>query len=319
MKIAITGGLGFIGGRLAAALAAAGHEIVVVTRPPGKKRAAELPPRARVEAIGLEDEAKLAAAFAGCDAVAHCAGINREIGEQTYEKVHVLGTKNVVNAARKAGARKIVFTSFLRARPDCGSGYHVSKWAAEETIRGSGLDYTIVKPGVIYGRGDHMLDHLSHAFYTFPIFALVGMRDQMVRPMAVEDLVRVLRAALVEGRMTRETVAVVGPEEITLREAVNRVARVLQKRPLMLRLPLFFHYALGWMLERVMRTPLVSVAQVRILSEGIIAPLPPCGWAPEDLRPRLAFTEEQIRRGLPEPGAFGLSDLLCHTEGGAKL
>jgi uncharacterized protein YbjT (DUF2867 family) len=319
MKIAITGGLGFIGGRLAEALAAAGHEVVVVTRPRGKRRLAPLPPRTTVAAVGLEDEAELARAFAGCDAVAHCAGINRELGAQTYEKVHVLGTMNVVNAARRAGARKIVFTSFLRARPDCGSGYHESKWAAEEIIRGSGLDYTIVKPGVIYGKGDHMLDHLSHAFYTFPIFALVGMRDQLVRPMAVEDVVRVLRAALVEGRMTRETVAVVGPEEMTLREAVGRVAKVLDKRPLMMRLPLFFHYAMGWMLERAMRTPLVSVAQVRILSEGIVTPLPACGWVPEDLRPRLAFTEEQIRRGLPEAGAFGFADLRCGTEGGAKL
>jgi NADH dehydrogenase len=319
MKIAITGGLGFIGGRLARALAASGNEIVLITRTTGKTRAAEPPPRAKLAAIGLENEEELASAFAGCDAVAHCAGINREISDQTYEKVHVEGTKNVVGAARRAGVRKIVFISFLRARPGCGSGYHESKWAGEEMIRGAGLDYTILKPGVIYGRGDHMLDHLSRAFYTFPVFALVGMRDQWVRPMAVEDLVRILCAALVEGCLSRKTVAVVGPEEITLREAVQRVARVVRKRPLMVRLPLFFHYAMGWLLERVMRTPLVSVAQVRILSEGVIESLPACGTVPDDLLPRLAFTEDQIRRGLPEPGAFGFSDLRCPPIGGQRL
>ncbi|MGD1083119.1 MAG: NAD(P)H-binding protein [Verrucomicrobiota bacterium] len=313
MKIAITGGLGFIGGRLAESLAAAGNEIVLVTRPAGKKRAAAPPPGARVEAVGLEDEAKLALAFAGCEAVAHCAGINREIGDQTYDKVHLAGSKNVVGAARKAGVRKIVFTSFLRARLGCGSRYHESKWAAEEIIRGSGLDHTILKPGVTYGRGDHMLDHLSRAFHTFPVFALVGMKDQLIRPMAVEDLVRVLIAALVDGRMSRQTVAVLGPEEMTLRQAVGRVAGVVGKRPVMVRLPLFFHYALAWALERAMRTPLVSLAQVRILSEGIVEPLPPCEWAPDDLSPRLPFTEEQIRRGLPAPGAFSFSDLRCHA------
>jgi NADH dehydrogenase len=267
----------------------------------------------------LEDEEKLVRAFAGCDAVAHCAGINRELGAQTYEKVHVMGTRNEVNAARKAEVRKIVFVSFLRARPDCGSGYHESKWAAEEIIRASGLDYTIVKPGVIYGKGDHMLDHLSHAFYTFPVFALVGMKDQFIRPMAVEDVVRVLRAALIERRMANETVAVVGPEEMTLCEAVMRVAKVLDKDPLMFRLPVFFHYAMAWVLECIMRTPLVSLAQVRILSEGLVVPAPPCHWVPEDLRARLAFTPEQIRRGLPEAGAFGLADLRCTAKGGARL
>ena len=56
--------------------------------------------------------------------------------------------------------------SFLRARPDCGSPYHESKWAAEQLIRESGLDYTILKAGMIYGRGDHLIDqpppHRAH-------------------------------------------------------------------------------------------------------------------------------------------------------------
>jgi len=308
MKIAVSGGLGFIGNTLAQTLAAAGHQIVLVTRPNGKRNGKESLPNATTFTVGLCDEEKLAEAFAGCDAVAHCAGINREIGSQTYDNIHIVGTKNVVNAARKAGVRKIVFISFLRARPGCGSPYHESKWAAEEIIRGSGLDYTILKPGVIYGRGDHMLDHLSHAFYTFPFFALVGMKDQLIRPTAVEDIARILRAALVEGRLSRQTVAVTGPEELTLRAAVERVAHVVNRRPWMFRLPLFFHYAFGWVLERLMRTPLVALAQVRILSEGIVEPLPPCAFVPDDLAPRQAFTEEQIRRGLPAPGAFGLTD-----------
>ena len=307
MKIAITGGRGFIGGCLARELAAAGHEMIIITRP-GKKVAAS---SRNTFAIGLNDENKLAGEFAKCDAVAHCAGINREIGDQTYDKVHIAGTRNVVNAARRAGVRKIVFVSFLRARPACGSGYHESKWTAEEIIRGSGLNYTILKPGVIYGRGDHMLDHLSRAFYTLPFFAFVGLKDQLIRPTAVDDMARILRAALVEGRLDRETVAVTGPEELTLRAAVERVATVVGRSPVMFRLPVFFHYAFGWMLERLMRTPLVALAQVRILSEGVVEPLPACPSVPGDLAPRQRFTREQIRRGLPTPGAFKLSDLRC--------
>jgi uncharacterized protein YbjT (DUF2867 family) len=101
-----------------------------------------------------------------------------------------------MEAARIAGVGKVALLSFLRARANCGSGYHESKWAAEEILRESGLDYTILKAGVIYGRGDHMLDHLSHALFTLPVFATVGLRDRAVRPLAVEDLVKALEAVL---------------------------------------------------------------------------------------------------------------------------
>ncbi len=69
------------------------------------------------------------------------------------------------------------------------------------------------------------------------------------------------------------------------------------------------HCALGWCLERVMTIPLVSLAQLRILSEGIVEPFPPCDRLPDDLQPRAFFTADQIRKGLPNAGAFGLKDL----------
>jgi NADH dehydrogenase len=297
---------------LARALVRDGHEVVLVARGNHvSDPAASGLLRIRFHRSDLSDPKKLAAAFAGCDAVAHCAGINRQIGFQTYQRVHVEGTRNVVRAAQWAGARRLALLSFLRARPRCGSAYHESKWAAEEIVRASALDYTILKAGVIYGKGDHMLNHLSHAFHTFPAFGLVGFKEPRIRPMAVADVVRILRAALVDGRLPRQTLAVFGPEEMTLSEAVRRVARVANKRPLILRLPLWFHYALAWVLERLMVVPLVSIAQVRILSEGIVEPVPPCDLPPDDLKPRLPFDAERIRAGLPEAKAFGLADCRC--------
>lgn len=296
MKIAVTGGTGFVGRHLAARLAAEGHEVVSISRRTG---------------VALDDPEALARAFAGCDAVAHCAGINREIGEQTFERVHVDGTRAVLAAMESANVGKIVFMSFLRARPDCGSAYHESKWQAEELIRASGLDYTIAKAGMVYGRGDHMLDHLSHALHTFPLFATVGLHEQPVRPLAVADLVDVLRAALVDGRLSRETVAITGAEQLTLGEAVRRVADVVDRHPLMFPMPVWFHRLLAVIAEWTMVVPLVARAQVRILSESVVDPLPFASALPPDLQPRRRFTEEMIRAGLPAPGPFGLRDLRC--------
>jgi nucleoside-diphosphate-sugar epimerase len=100
MKIAITGGSGFVGRHLALRLAAEGHELVLLAR--GVDRRQALVPGTSFVAGGLADPLLLERALAGCEAVAHCAGINREIGEQTYQAVHVNGTLNVVQAAGRA-------------------------------------------------------------------------------------------------------------------------------------------------------------------------------------------------------------------------
>jgi NADH dehydrogenase len=129
--------------------------------------------------------------------------------------------------------------------------------------------------------------------------------------LAVEDLVKVLEGALIDGRLSRETVAVLGPEEMLLGEAARRVGKAIGRRPAIVPAPVWFHYALALLLEMAMRIPLVSRAQVRILSEGIVEALPPCAALPADLLPVTRFSDEEIRAGLPEAGAFGFKDLRC--------
>lgn len=308
MRIAITGGTGFIGGHLASRLAVDGHEVILLAR---GTREQQMGPGMKFVPSDLANEASLAEAFAGCEAVVHCAGINREIRSQTYQKVHVAATQNVVDAAKSAGVRKIMLMSFLRARPNCGSPYHESRWAAEEIVRRSALDYTIIRAGMVYGRGDHMLDHLSHALHTFPIFAMVGLKEKGIRPLAIEDLVEVLRAAITDNRLSKRTFALTGPEDLFLSEAVRRVANVTGTSVRMFRAPIWFHYLLARFWELTMNVPLAARAQIRILSEGVVEPALPCDALPLDLFPERKFTDEQIRAGLPEPGPFTVRDLRC--------
>ena len=309
MRIAITGGTGFIGSHLAQRLVSEGHQVVLLAR--NRRNTSVGSGAMTLVPSDLSDPAALANAVAGCDAIAHCAGINREIGRETYRKVHVEATKTVIKAAQQAGIKKIVLMSFLRARPNCRSAYHESKWAAEEIVRNSGLDYTIIKAGMVYGLGDHMLDHLSHALHTFPFFVMVGFKEKGIRPLAIDDLVEVLRASLTENRLSRSTIAITGDEELYLSEAVRRVARVTGNTILMFRAPVWFHLALARFWELTMKVPLVARAQVRILSEGVVEPSLPCDALPADLLPKRKFTDEQIRNGLPEPGPFTLRDLRC--------
>lgn len=288
MRVAITGGTGFVGRNLAQRL----PDAVRISRRSG---------------VDITDVDALAAAFAGCDAVAHCAGINREIGDQTFRRVHLDGTRAVIEAARRAGVRRIVMVSFLRARPDCGSAYHESKWAAEELVRQSGIPHTILKSGMIYGPGDHMVDHVTRAVRTLPVFATVGYRERTARPVPVEDAVDVLVAAL-EGRIPEPTVAVMGADELTLGEAIRRIARVAGRRPAFVPVPAWTIRVLAQLTEWVMVVPLVAKAQARMLAEGVSEAAPPAPEPPVEIRPSRAFSDERIRAALPD-GRFGADDL----------
>ncbi|GAA2942651.1 complex I NDUFA9 subunit family protein [Microbacterium luteolum] len=288
MRVAITGGSGFVGRHLAERF----DDAVVISRRNG---------------VEITDVDALAAAFEGCDAVAHCAGINREIGDQTFRRVHVEGTRVVVEAARRAGVRRIVMVSFLRARPDCGSGYHESNWEAEEIVRASGIPHTILKSGMIYGPGDHMVDHVTRAVRTLPLFWTVGYRERTARPVPIDDAVDVLVAAL-EGRIPDPTVAVMGVDEVTLGEAIRRIARVAGRRPAFLPVPVWTVRVLAQLTEWIMVVPLVAKAQARMLAEGVSEAAPPAPEVPVGLRPSRPFSDERIRAALPE-GRFGLSDL----------
>jgi NADH dehydrogenase len=161
---------------------------------------------------------------------------------------------------------------------------------------------------MIYGRGDHMLDHLSHTLFTLPLFATVGWREQPIRPVAIDDVTRIITAALTAGRLSRQTVFVLGPETLLLSEAVRRVASTLNRRVRIVPAPVVFHRILAAIFERTMAIPLVARSQVQMLGEGFLEAAPAAEALPDDLKPQLRFTSSQIRQGLPDPGPFTCAD-----------
>jgi uncharacterized protein YbjT (DUF2867 family) len=187
--------------------------------------------------------------------------------------------------------------------------------ASEEIMHASRLEWTVLKPGMIFGRGDHMLDHLSHALHTFPVF--VGLGQGRVRPLAVQDVVRVLCAALLDGRLPRKTIPLLGPTELGLQGAVQIVADATGKHRPIVRLPIGPHYyVLAWLAERVMTVPMLSISQVRILREELRPTLAP-DIVPADLLPATPYDKESVRARLPAPGRFNRDALRCCARRGS--
>jgi nucleoside-diphosphate-sugar epimerase len=186
MRLAVTGGTGFVGSHLVDAALAAGHEVAALTR-------REQPPRERVRWIpgDLHDRAALESLVDEADALIHVAGVISAHGAAAFEKGNVEGTLAMLAAATAGGIRRFVHVSSLAAREPNLSLYGASKAKAEGLVHGSGLDWAIVRPPAVYGPGDRE---------TLELFRMARLGVMLMPPKGrvslihVDDLARLLLA-----------------------------------------------------------------------------------------------------------------------------
>ena len=312
MKVAVAGGTGFVGRHVVEALRARGHSVIVLARGRrGVPRGAELVP------CDFAREPVPAGALRGCDAVVNLAGIKREDGTQTFEAVHVEATRRLLAACDTDGVRRFVHVSVVCSRPDARLAYHDTKWRAEEAVRASGLDFTILKPAVIYGPGDDMVTHLVRMIRFAPLFPVVGRGDSILQPVDVRDVAEAVAAALDRPRSIGGTYDVVGPDRLPLAEVVRVVADGIGLRVHILPTPLALQRAAVRVMDAVTTQPLSTPAQLQMLVDGLYGDTKP---ARRDLGlvPR-PFTAESVRaiEGAIGP-LFGMSVRLADRRGHAE-
>lgn len=261
MKIVVLGGTGFLGRLVVPALQGAGHDVTVVSR-----RAS----RGGAHVVGNAATGDLpAAAFAGRDAIVNLVGIKMPTREQSFEVAHVDATANLIDAARRHGIGRFIHVSVVVSRSDPAEPYRDSKWRAEELVKGSGLAWTILRPGVIWGPGDDLIGHLVKMVRSAPVFPVVGRGDSPMQPVHGADVADAIVSALATEDSAGRSYDLVGPETLMLRQMVRRVAKATGLSTWVLPTPFAVH-RIFVALMALTPHPLATAAQLRMLRDGMV-------------------------------------------------
>ncbi len=239
MKVLVTGATGFVGREIMRELPRAGHETHILTRDgyEDSTQAAEKDLSAKIHFGNILNLDSLQRACQGMDAIIHLVGIISEVGENTFENVHTIGTKNIVNAARQAGVRRFIHMSALGTRPNAAARYHQTKWAAEEFVRSSGLDWTIFRPSIIYGPGDQFVNRFARMARWSPVLPVIGDGQSKFQPIAVADVATCFVKALNEARSIGQTYDLCGRDVLTFEAVLDTIMEVTGQKRLKLHTP----------------------------------------------------------------------------------
>jgi NADH dehydrogenase len=261
--VAVAGGTGFVGGAIARELAARGLRVAVLTH---RKGVALGPQIAEVRSADVLTSTGLVGALDGIDALVIALAFRNSPIEaprrgRTFERVDADGTVALVEAARLAGVRRIVYISGAGAAPDAAKHWFRAKWRAEEAVRGSGIDYTIFRPSWIYGPGDKSLNRFLGFARWLPFVPQIGNGRQLLAPVFVADMGRLVADALSTPATVGLTLEVGGPETVTMDSVVRAALHVQGRRRFILHSPV--------MLMKILTRPLTLLPSPPMTPDAI--------------------------------------------------
>ncbi len=261
----ITGGTGFVGSHLIKRLIDEGHKVRCVIREGSKKID-------RIKGLGAEivhgdvtDADSLTDACKGVDTIVHLVGIIQEEKGMTFQSIHVDGTRNLVNAAKKNNVRLFYYQSANGADKNGATAYFRTKAEAEEIVKVSGIDYIIFRPSLIYGNGDEFVLRLKKIIHDAPVIPIIGSGESRLQPVFIDDLVACLIKAITTPQLRNRTFCIAGPEQIRFKDVVMRIADAMGVKRPSFHLPVFFMRPAAMIMEAILPKPPVTRDQITML------------------------------------------------------
>lgn len=227
MKIAVTGAFSYSGKYITRRLLERGEGVITLTGHPNRPD----PFNGRVKAYPLDfDEAGMTKSLQGVDVLVNTYWVRFDKGENTQPRA-VENTRILVNAAKAAGVKRIVHISIANPSADSHLPYYWGKAANEKAVTESGMGYAILRPTVLVGDEDILINNIAYLLRRLPLFALPGDGSYGIQPVYVDDLAQLA----VEGVYSKENFVIdaVGPDIFTFKEMVELIGdKIGAKRPL---------------------------------------------------------------------------------------
>src|SRR5438105_2858224 len=231
---AVTGAFSYTGRYIARRLLEDGRRVRTLTNHSHRAGAEDLEEKLEVEPLQFQDRKRLASALRGVDVLYNTYWIRFPHSGLDFDGA-VANTRTLLKAAAEAGVRKVVHISVSNPSPDSPLAYYAGKARAEDAVRESGMKWAIVRPTLVFGPGDILINNIAWLLRNMPLFAIPGLGHYKLQPVAIEDVAEVaVWAAKEEGEVT---VDAAGPEIITYMDLVDEVAIAVHRRPPFLYLP----------------------------------------------------------------------------------
>lgn len=261
----VTGAFGYIGRYIAGRLLDMGEPVTALTGRPDRPN----PFGSRVRAIpfAFDDPAAMAEGMRGATTLYNTYWVRFPRGELTHERA-VRNSIAMFDAARQAGVRRIVHVSITGASSQSRLSYFRGKGELQEALSRLGLSYVIVRPTVVFGREDILVNNIAWILRRFPVFGLPGRGDYRLQPVSVDDVAELA----VEAGHLEENVALdaVGPETYTFRELVEAIARSIGRAARLVPLPPRLAYLAAWGLGRLVNDVVLTWDEVEGLMAGLL-------------------------------------------------
>lgn len=277
MKVFLTGGTGFVGSEVLRQLVSAGHSVRALVRDGSEDKLA-VPDGVEIHSGDITDAASMVGGLEGCDAVIHLVGIIREFPGRgvTFKKMHVVATENVLEAAEEQGVSRYLHMSSNGTRARSNTGYHRTKWQAEELVRNSNLEWTIFRPSLIFAPGSEFVHMLSEVIRRLPVVPVIGDGQYRMQPVALGEVASSFVRALEMPETIGKTYHLGGGESYSYDEILDLTSQAMGKGlATKLHQPLFMIKPLIKVMQSSALFPITS-DQLTMLVEGNICD--PTDW-----------------------------------------
>ena len=273
MRIAVTGAFGYSGRYIAKRLLEAGHDVITLTN--SVNRPNPFGDRVKAFPFHFDQPDRLRDSLRGVDTLINTYWVRFDHSLFTHGQA-VANSKVLFSAAKEAGVRRIVHVSITN--PDIASDlpYFHGKAELEAALKGLGVSYCILRPTVLFGKEDVLINNIAWSLRHLPAMGIFGAGDYRLQPIYVDDLAQAAAEKAIGER--NEMIEAIGPETFTYRELVAAVARAIGVNRPIISVPPALGYWMGRLLGLLVHDVIITPEEIRGLMQGrLYVNAPPLG------------------------------------------